>query len=69
MTKKIHDTSNPARKIDIKKIAKGLGASVVVPVEKLLGKLTGIVNDKELPVSVRDAAQRELLKFSRRPPF
>ena len=44
-------------------IAKRLGAGYHISVDALLKKLCKIVDDKTLPQSVKDAAQREIDKF------
>ena len=45
------------------RISKDLGTEYHISVNALLKKLYRIVNDKKLPQSVKDAAQREIDKF------
>lgn len=53
--------------ISKEEFARLLGADNYVSVKELSKKLLSIVNDTELPDSVRDAARKELEKFERRP--
>ena len=55
---------NTKTRAGIARIAKLLGASHHVPVNVLVRKLRRIVGDNDLPLSVKDAALKELQKFA-----